>query len=270
MSVPSNKLATTGLLGGHPAGGARLADATPIEDWAAGGTSARRCGRSVPASTGTSAPQCGTRPAVTPRFLREHRMTVPADDDDPTAGGPVGKPSDGGAGGLQRQRAADLLPLVYKQLRDLARHRIRQENPAHTLQATALVHEAYLRVTGGDGFANRAHFFRAAAEAMRRILIDHARAKGAAKRGGRRAVELTSNLLDLATVPDPNQILALDEAISRLEKESPTAAAVVRLRFYAGLSVDETAETLDVSPRSVNREWTYARAWLYRLLERDA
>ena len=166
-----------------------------------------------------------------------------------------------------RQPAADLLPLVYKQLRDLAKHRIKQEDPAHTLQATALVHEAYLRVAGSAGFANRAHFFKAAAEAMRRILIDHARAKGAAKRGGRRAVELTSCILDLASVPDAGQILALDEAIERLEQESPQSAAVVRLRFYAGLTVDETAEALDVSPRAVNREWTYARAWLYRTLE---
>ncbi len=170
------------------------------------------------------------------------------------------------------QRADALLPQVYAQLRELARHRIRQENPAHTLQATALVHEAYLRVAGDgrDGttrFANRAHFFSAAAEAMRRILIDHARAKGTSKRGGRRAVELSSNVLDLAVVPDAAQILALDDAISRLEQESPSAAAVVRLRFYAGLSVDETAETLDLSPRTVNREWTFARAWLYRLLE---
>jgi RNA polymerase sigma factor (TIGR02999 family) len=167
-----------------------------------------------------------------------------------------------------RQPASDLLPQVYKQLRDLARHRIRQENPAHTLQATALVHEAYLRVANGDGFANRAHFFKAAAEAMRRILVDHARAKATDKRGGgRRAVELTSNVLDLAAVPDSEQILALDDAIARLEGQSPVAAAVVRLRFYAGLSVDETAETLDVSPRSVNREWTFARAWLFRELD---
>ena len=166
--------------------------------------------------------------------------------------------------------AADLLPLIYDELRSLARSRLAQEKPGHTLQATALVHEVYARLAGGAGFANRAHFFKAAAEAMRRILIDHARAKATGKRGGTDgfpAQRLPVNVLDLAAVPDSSEILALDDAISRLEQETPLAASVVRMRFYAGLSVEETAEALDISPRSVNREWTYARAWLFRVLE---
>jgi RNA polymerase sigma factor (TIGR02999 family) len=166
-------------------------------------------------------------------------------------------------------KASDLLPLLYDELRTLARHRMAQENSAHTLQATALVHEAYLRL-GGDKalFANRAHFFHAAAEAMRRILIEHARQRGRLKRGGN-VRRLPSNLLDLAAAPDSEAILALDDAIERLKAQEPQAASVVHLRFYAGLSVDETAETLNISPRSVNREWTFARAWLFRHLENE-
>jgi len=165
--------------------------------------------------------------------------------------------------------ASDLLPLVYDELRTLARHRMAHENVGHTLQATALVHEAYLRLGGDEAqFANRAHFFHAAAEAMRRILIDHARQRGSAKRGGG-ARRLPTNVLDLACAPDSGEIVALDDAIGRLEKEAPQAASVVRLRFYAGLSVEETAEALNISPRTVNREWTFARAWLFRVLELD-
>ena len=163
--------------------------------------------------------------------------------------------------------ASELLPLVYDELRALARHRMAHEHPEHTLQATALVHEAYLRLAANARFANRAHFFHSAAEAMRRILIEHARANGRIKRGsGAKKVPL--NVLDLAAMPDSEQILAFDEAIERLEREAPAAAAVVRLRFYAGLSVEEAAETLGVSPRSVNREWTYARAWLFKEIQK--
>jgi RNA polymerase sigma factor (TIGR02999 family) len=169
--------------------------------------------------------------------------------------------------------AADLLPLVYEQLRSLARQRMGAENPGHSLQATALVHEAYLRLTGADGadakFANPGHFYAAAAEAMRRILIEHARSRGAVKRGGRvRRVNL-STVLDLAAAPESGEILAFDDAISRLESEAPEAAQVVRLRFYAGLSVDDTAKALGLSARTVAREWTYARAWLYRELRQS-
>ena len=165
--------------------------------------------------------------------------------------------------------AAELLPQVYDELRILAQHRMAQEGVGHTLQATVLVHEAYLRLGGNEAkFANRAHFFHVAAEAMRRILIEHARQRGSIKRGGdlRR---LPTSVLDLASAPDSDEIMALDEAIGRLEHEAPQAGAVVRLRFYAGLSVEEAAEALKISPRTVNREWTFARAWLFRILESE-
>jgi RNA polymerase sigma factor (TIGR02999 family) len=156
------------------------------------------------------------------------------------------------------------LPLVYEMLRAIAQQRMSTENPGHTLQATALVHEAFLRI-GQDRqipFRDRAHFFATAAEAMRRILIDHARAKGAAKRRPP-GTELLS-VVDLAEHRDPDQILALDRALKRLEEMEPEVAAVVRLRFFAGLSGDETAEALAISPRQVDRLWAYARAWLSR------
>ncbi|MGQ0628366.1 MAG: ECF-type sigma factor [Phycisphaerales bacterium] len=160
--------------------------------------------------------------------------------------------------------AEPLLSVIYDQLRAIAQQRLNQEQPGHTLQATALVHEAYLRI-GQDRavpFQNRAHFFATAAEAMRRILIDHARAKGATKRrppGG----EFLS-VLDLAEHPDSGQIMALDAALTRLEGAEPDVAQVVRLRFFAGLSGDEAAEALSISPRQVDRLWAYARAWLSR------
>jgi RNA polymerase sigma factor (TIGR02999 family) len=153
---------------------------------------------------------------------------------------------------------------MYETLRAIAQQRMSTENTGHTLQATALVHEAYLRI-GQDRqlpFRDQAHFFATAAEAMRRILIDHARAKGAAKRRPP-AAELLS-VVDLAEHRDPDQILALDRALKRLEEAEPEVAAVVRLRFFAGLSGDETAEALAVSPRQVDRLWAYARAWLSR------
>ena len=164
--------------------------------------------------------------------------------------------------------AADkLLPLVYDQLRAIARQRMAQEHAGHTLQATALVHEAYLRLVGGKEVAweNRAHFYRAAAEAMRRILIEHARKRGRVKRGGDRHRAPVS-VADLAVKQDFEEIVAVDDAIRRLEEEDAEAASVVRLRFFAGLSVEETARTLDLSPRTVAREWAYARAWLHDVL----
>ncbi len=159
----------------------------------------------------------------------------------------------------------ELLSAVYDQLRAIAQQRMSQENAGHTLQATALVHEAFLRISADRivPFQNRAHFFAAAAEAMRRIVIDHARAKGAAKRGGA-AKRAPLSVLDLASESDPAQILMLDEALVRLERAEPDAASVVRLRFFAGLTGDETAETLGVSPSHVDRLWVYARAWLLR------
>jgi len=163
--------------------------------------------------------------------------------------------------------AAELLPLVYDELRKLAHHRMSGERSDHTLQSTALVHEAYLRLVGNHEleWANRAHFFHAAAEAMRRILIEHARAKSGPQRGGGRT-RLPLDVLDLATGADPTQIMALDEAISRLEQEDADAARVVRLRFYAGLGVDDVAKALGASPRTVKRNWAFARAFLIRAL----
>ena len=161
-----------------------------------------------------------------------------------------------------------LLPLVYEELRELAVHRMAGERKDHTLQATALVHEAYLRLVGDSKVraGGRAYFFAAAAEAMRRILIEHARADKGAQRGGNLR-KLPMDVVDLATADDPEQIMALDEAISRMEQQDPEAARVVRLRFFAGLSVEETAEALGVSPRTVKREWAFARAYLFRALE---
>jgi RNA polymerase sigma factor (TIGR02999 family) len=160
--------------------------------------------------------------------------------------------------------AAELLSAVYDQLRAIAEERMKAENVGHTLQATALVHEAFLRIGQGrrHPFQNRAHFFATAAEAMRRILIDHARAHRAAKRLAPRSDPLS--VADLAEHPDPEQMLALDSALERLQRAEPEVAAVVRLRFFAGLSGDEAAEALAISPRQVDRLWAYARAWLAR------
>src|SRR5437867_10172553 len=173
-------------------------------------------------------------------------------------------------GSVQRgdgRAAGELLPLIYEQLRQLAAQRMAMERKGHTLDATALVHEAYLRLVGDRDvkWAGRAHFFHAAAEAMRRILIEHARARQGMKRGGgRRRVPLS--IVDLADDEQVPEILALDDAISRLERVSAGAAEVVRPRIYAGLSVSVTAEGLGVSQRTVAREWACARAWLFREL----
>ena len=145
---------------------------------------------------------------------------------------------------------------------------MREERAAHTLQATALVHEAYVRLVGAEGieWESRAHFFRVAAEAMRRILIDHARKKGAQKRGGgARGIPLT--IASLADDADPADFLALHEAIQQLEQEDARAAEIVKLRFFAGLSVADTVRVLGLSERTVMREWAFARARLSQLLE---
>ncbi len=170
----------------------------------------------------------------------------------------------------RREASDQLLPLVYDQLRAIAQQRMNEERAGHTLQATALVHEAYLRLVGDEDVAwtDRSHFYAAAVEAMRRILIDHARRRGAVKRGGdwRRAAV---NVASLALDENLDNFLALDEAILRLEGLDRTAAQVVRLRFYAGLSIEDTARILEVSPRTVKREWTYARTWLLHHLENE-
>ena len=169
-----------------------------------------------------------------------------------------------------REAVDQLLPLVYDQLRAIAQQRMSEERAGHTLQATALVHEAYLRLVGDENVAwkSRAHFYTAAVEAMRRILIDHARRRGAVKRGGdwQRAA---LNVASLAMDENLDSFLALDEAILRLGEQDGKAADVVRLRFYAGLSIEETARVLDLSPRTIKREWTYARTWLLHFLERN-
>jgi len=188
--------------------------------------------------------------------------------------------SDGGAAshlgaGNQCQPPSDqLLAQVYDQLRAIARHRLMDERAGHTLQATELVHEAYMKIrnhpaaaAGEDGQVDRGRFVRAAAEAMRRILIDHARGKGRAKRGGSKRTVTTVDVAELAANADGEEILALDQAIHRLEEIEPQAAEVVKLRFYAGLSVEETAAATGLSERSVKREWHFARTWLYRQLE---
>jgi len=170
--------------------------------------------------------------------------------------------------------AAELLPVVYDQLRKIAQQRMSGERAGHSLEATALVHEAYLRLVGDDGeglrWANRAHFFAAAAEAMRRILVDHARGKGRLKRGGGQA-RLSLSVAALgAEDENSDEILALDEALRRLEKQDERMARIVSLRFFAGLGVEETAQALEISPRTVKRDWATARAWLFRELQSRA
>jgi RNA polymerase sigma factor (TIGR02999 family) len=160
--------------------------------------------------------------------------------------------------------AVDLLPLVYDELRKLAAARLADEKPGHTLQPTALVHEAYVRLVGPEPeqqWNGRGHFFAAAAEAMRRILLDAARRKSRAKRGGGMARQ-NLDAIDPAVPEDSDDLVALDEALGRLAAADPQAAEVVRLRFYAGLPIPEVARVLSISPRTADRTWAYARAWL--------
>jgi RNA polymerase sigma factor (TIGR02999 family) len=166
-------------------------------------------------------------------------------------------------------RAAEqLLPLVYAELRQLAAARVAQESPGQTLQATALVHEAYVRLVDADrvqSWDGRGHFFAAAAEAMRRILIDRARRRQSQKRGGdRRKVELDAGAL-LAPADDhaAEDLLALDEALKEFEAEDPPKARLVKLRYFAGLSLQEAADALGISVATAKRHWIYARSWLY-------
>jgi RNA polymerase sigma factor (TIGR02999 family) len=163
-------------------------------------------------------------------------------------------------------RAADeLLPLVYEELRKLAAAKMAHETPDQTLQATALVHEAWLRLVGNDNpqFANRAHFFAAAAEAMRRILIDKARRKRAQRRGGdQQRVDMQG--AEIAAPGDDDQLLAINEALDRLAAIHPLQAEVVKLRYFVGMTNLETAQAVGLSERTVKNYWNHARAWLFR------
>jgi len=169
------------------------------------------------------------------------------------------------------QAAEQLLPLVYNELRKLAAQRLTQENPGQTLQATALVHEAYLRLvdtTVAQRWDNRGHFFAAAAEAMRRILIENARRKSLVKHGGRhQRIDLDEILCHVEAPAD--HLLALDDALTRLEATDSGAAALVKLRYFAGLTMPEAAATLGVPLRTAERNWTFARTWLHQELSPD-
>jgi RNA polymerase sigma factor (TIGR02999 family) len=173
--------------------------------------------------------------------------------------------------------AEQLLPLVYEELRKLARQKLQHEKPGQTLQATALVHEAYLRLVGngeqgtgnrGQEWTGRGHFFAAAAEAMRRILIEQARRKRSLKAG---ANHQRRELAEIAEEPssDPIDILSLDEALQKLEQQSPRKAELVKLRYFAGLTIDEAAKALGVAPSTASADWLYAKSWL-RLEMRSA
>jgi RNA polymerase sigma factor (TIGR02999 family) len=160
-----------------------------------------------------------------------------------------------------RQAAADLLPLVYDELRKLAAARMASENPGHTLDATALVHEAYLRLIGDQHFAGKAHFFAAAAEAMRRVLVNHARDRNRLKRGGRRN-RVNLDRLTGPTGATDDDLLELDDALDRLANEFPVAAELVKLRFFAGMTLGDAAQALGIPRRTADRHWAFARAWL--------
>jgi RNA polymerase sigma factor (TIGR02999 family) len=191
-------------------------------------------------------------------------------------------PPDRGAGSAAGPKQGGKVPIssplsetVYAHLRAIAQKKLSEEKPGHTLQATALVHEAFMRLErGGGGHPNPQAgpgFYWAAAQAMRRILIEHARAKHAVKRGGGQAQRVdwskaVAGAADLAAVPDSDEFEALDRAILRLGEHDARAADVVRLRFFVGLNLDEVARTLEISQRSAKRDWEYARAWLLREL----
>jgi len=167
-----------------------------------------------------------------------------------------------------RHAAAELLPLVYEELRAMAAHRLAQEKPGQTLEPTALVHEAYLRLVGNAQDLNwdhRGHFFAAAAEAMRRILVDAARRKQAIRHGGGRRRVPLQDLQHITQSPD--DLLALDEALCRFASEEPAKAELVKLRFFAGLSMPEAASALGISVASAERRWAFARTWLFSELQ---
>jgi RNA polymerase sigma factor (TIGR02999 family) len=170
-----------------------------------------------------------------------------------------------------RRAAADLLPLVYEELRKLAAARMAAESPGHTLQPTALVHEAYLRLIGPadrDRWENRGHFFAAAAEAMRRILVEAARRKKADKYGGGRH-EVDAATVELAAPEGDDDLVAIDAALDRLAALDPVKADLVKLRYFAGLTIERAADALGISPATANRYWAYSRAWLFQQVAGD-
>jgi RNA polymerase sigma factor (TIGR02999 family) len=167
--------------------------------------------------------------------------------------------------------AEQLLPLVYDELRKLAAQKLALEKPGQTLQATALVHDAYVRLVGTENvqkWSSRNHFFAAAAEAMRRILVENYRRKKTAKYGGDRD-QIPLEEIDIAVATPSTDLLALDEALTRLAAERPAVAELVKLRFFAGLTMDEAAQMLGISPATAYRQWDYARAWLFNLLSEE-
>ena len=167
--------------------------------------------------------------------------------------------------------AAELLPLVYDELRKLAAARLADEKPGQTLQATALVHEAYLRLVGDQHFDGRGHFFAAAAEAMRRILVEKARRKRRLRHGGNlQKLPLDENDPAIVSPVDETDLLAVDEALDRLEAASPRRAQLVKLRYFVGLTLPEAAEMLGVSQSTAEADWTYAKAWLKREMEKGS
>jgi RNA polymerase sigma factor (TIGR02999 family) len=178
---------------------------------------------------------------------------------------------------LVRWRAGDraaldrLIPLVYSELRRLAHHYLRRERPGHTLQSTALVHEVYVRLLGQDlpEWQNRAHFFGVAAQLMRQILVDYARSRRAAKRGGG-ACKLTIDAAVALSHETDIDMIALDDALKALASVDPQQSRIVEMRFFAGLSIEDTSDVLGISPATVKRDWTTARAWLFRELGRSA
>ncbi len=175
----------------------------------------------------------------------------------------------GAADGSDPGSAEDLLPLVYGELRRLAAAKMALQPPGQTLQPTALVHEAWLKLAGDSraSWNDRQHFFRAAAEAMRQILIDRARAKQRLRRGAN-PVRVNLDDLDASVEAEPEALLLVDEALQLLAQEHPDRAELVKLRFYAGLSIEESAQALGVSASTIQRRWTLARAWLFREIQR--
>ena len=170
-----------------------------------------------------------------------------------------------------REALEDLMPLVYGELRRLAHHYLQRERSDHTLQSTALVHEAYLRLAGQNApqWQNRAHFFGIAAHVMRQILVEYARAHGAAKRGGAGVCRVTLDAaLDIQQRTDVD-VVALDGALDRLSELDPQQSRIVELRFFAGLTIEDTSEVMGISPATVKRDWTSARAWLHREIARS-
>jgi RNA polymerase sigma factor (TIGR02999 family) len=168
------------------------------------------------------------------------------------------------------QAAEELLPLVYEELRVLAAQKLSHESPGQTLQATALVHEAYLRLVGSEGqnWDNKGHFFKAAAEAMRRILVENARRKKGLKYGGsHQRINLDS--LAISGKETSDELIALDEVLAKLAVEDPVKADLVKIRFFAGLSIDQAAELLGISRATAIRHWSFARAWLFDQMKKD-